>query len=313
MSLFNFQIDKKTCFIKWVESLIDWDISFRLEKYEYFSKIGGSLQKKELRALEQLKTILQKKNNGFLWLWRRYGGEKIKNKKEYAIWENIQSVLRDKFEKTWKNELSGLHLWKNTLTEYDFGKADKTINKIAHFFRVEKIPDNIVVKLVFHWDEKYLNGATIREFDDILLGISHLKKQYLSRAIGTLMHEFIHKIENMSLISNHLTRNSYTKIIMPYKIPTPDRQWRHLFTESIITSMAGFPYDDNYIQKKIFKRSDKTITYNQNINHYRVQIRIVAQRLINITAEYLDKDKVMDKQFCDIVANEWLKLKQKTP
>ena len=79
--------------------------------------------------------------------------------------------------------------------------------------------------------------------------------------------------------------------------------------------MAGNLVSNSYINQKLLNqknisKENYTIEFDfkKNKTKYNTQIKIIASQLVNITTEYLDNNKKIDKEYCDKVALIWLNL-----
>lgn len=323
MIKYNFIVDKETCFVYWVQSLIKWGWYFDKKEFDYYRGLAKPLTNNEKKSLELLKSILQKNGNQFLWLWNRYAEKKIENPEEYRIWKVIRLNLSDKFEAVWAKEKKNLQCWQKILNKYSFRFLAAPYKKIYNFFKA-KTPKNkqtINVKLCFHWDKKFPAAHVQRNFKNlIILNISNTKQIEIKRIINILAHETIHKIEYASPLSPILLKNSYKKIIKPKRIEIEGIKWKHLLTETIITSMASLRFN-SYIDRILIDnpergKPDKIKELNfrrirRNRKNYSFLIKIAASRIEELTTGYLDKNKIIDQNYCDAIASAWLALIKK--
>ena len=341
---YKFKIDKEACFAYWAQSLIKWVWYFNKKEAQYYLDISGSLTHDEQIVLQKLKKILKKEDTGFLWLWERYVGGKIANSNDHLEWENINKILKNKFEKIWQKESLKLLNWQKILQTSSYDKLNEIFLKVNDFFDVNiKTNKTITVKLFFYYNKNSHAGHAKKEFNDlIIINLSNLDTEHFDKVINTLAHETIHLIEYASPISDILLKNSYFKILKPQLFKNSlfnlftnffnlismiltkrfnllfvkeGPKWRHLFIESIISSMAGNLVSNSYINQKLLNqknisKENYTIEFDfkKNKTKYNTQIKIIASQLVNITTEYLDNNKKIDKEYCDKVALIWLNL-----
>lgn len=338
---YEFRIDKEACFAYWAQSLVSWIWYSKKNDYDHYVHAIGSFTMPEENALQKLKKLLQREDTGFLWLWNRYAGNEIANSKELSAWQDVREALKDKFEMAWSEELPKLEAWQKELNAYSFQELNVIFASVAHFFDKDvKTSKNITVKLLIHYDEKGLRGHAKKEFDNyIILALSNLERKYRDMAISTLAHETIHLMEYASPLSNALFNDSCQRILRPalrgdllsfviksvidiFRRLLPSLfwmrgpKWRHLFIEAIITSMAGSSLITAYANQKVFRKP--TMLPNGTLpvfdfrgkdkKNYSAQIRVIASRLVDLTKEYLDNNKKMDKKYSDAVATAWLTL-----
>lgn len=339
MIVYTFAIDKNACFAYWAQSLIQWIWLSKKADYEHYARTVGSFTIVEENALQKLKKLLQRKDTGFLWLWNRYVGNEITNPRELLTWQYVQRALKDRFEMVWNEESPKLQKWQKELNAYSFQELNAVFAEVAHFFNKDAgTSKNIIVRLLINYDEKSLRGHAKREFNNcIILALSSLEKRYRDMAISNLVHETIHLMEHASPLSEALFKDSYQKILKPtlrgnlfssvmksvmdilcrllpnlFWMRGP--KWRHLFIEAVITSMAGSSLITAYVNQRVFHKpsalpegSLQTFDFRgKDKKNYSAQIKIVASRLVDLTKEYLDNDKKMDKTYSDAVANTWL-------
>lgn len=317
MIKYNFIVDKETCFAYWAQSLIQWGWYFEKKEADYYRNLSEPFTDKEKESLELLKSILQKDENQFLWLWNRYVGKKIDNPEEFKDWETIRLTLSNKFEIIWPKEKQGLQRWQKILNKYSFQFLSAPYKKIYKFFKVST-PKNkqiIDVRLCFYWGKEFPTAHVQRNFKDlILLNISNTKpgKIERERVIGILAHETIHKIEYASSLSPVLLKNSYKRIIKPKHIGIKGIKWKHLLTETVIASIASLRFN-TYIGRILVgdskrQESDKIVEFDfkKNREKYGFLIRVVASRIEELTAKYLNNNKTIDQNYCDAIASAWL-------
>ena len=342
MIVYTFTIDKDTCFAYWAQSLIQWIWYSKSKDYEHYARTLGPFTMREKNALKRLKKLLQREDAGFLWLWNRYVGNEITDQKELLIWQHIQDTLKDKFEMVWREELPKLEIWRRDLNVYSFQELNAIFVGVAHFFDENTERNrNIIVKLLINDDEKSLHGHVKREFNNcIVLALSSLERRYRDMAISTLAHETIHLIEYASPLSNALFKDSYQRIhrpalrgnlfssvmksmmeifrrLLPSLLLMRGPKLHHLFIEAIITSMAGSSLIIAYVNQKVFHKPSvlpegalQMVDYRKkDKKNYSTQIKIVASRLVDLTKEYLNNDKKMDKTYSDAVVRAWLDLR----
>lgn len=321
MVKYDFQLDKNVCFAYWAQSLIQWVWYFDSKERDYYAVLYGSLTDAEQNALQELKTFLQQKHTGFLWLWQRYSGAPLQEAEEIALWKRIYDALGAKFEIVWRNEAPKLAAWQKTLQEYSFSDVEKVLAKVERFFAVDAlVPTKVTVKLLFHYDQKFPGGHTKKEFPNlILLNVSNVDIRHLNLVISVLAHEAIHPIVNRSPLAEELQRQAYLKIAkrwdFEYKASFERPSWRHLFFEAVITSIAAPRNDKSYLNQLLFSRpalSDEErparFIHQRNATNVWRQIQAVAEELAPLTQKYLDNELRIDQGYCDAVAAAWLNL-----
>lgn len=338
MISYNFEIDKEACFADFAQSLIRLNAySFARNQFNHYFSIEKPLTNEEKKVLEKFKERLQKRNDGFIWLWdkyvkkeegagffwlwNRYSGVKIENQKDALLWQNIHQVLDERFERIWIEELPKLTVWQQKLQQYSFTYLNNIIfYKIAIFFGVNINSWNkITTKLFFCYDKNFPFGSAKREFKNLfILNISNVSLEHINKVINVLAHETAHLIEYTSPLSEELLKNSYLRIIKPAGLKRKGPPWRHLFVEAVITSIAGSGHSYNYVKHKLFydpnapqENKSTVFDYNKMPNNYAYQIRAAVAQIIDLTIEYLDKEKKIDQEYSDAIARAWQDLRQK--
>ena len=319
MILFRFEIDKETCFVYFVQSLIKWGWYFEEKNKDYFLKITGTLTSEEEKALTKLGKILQKEDNYFFWLWDRYNGAEIKDEKEKEEWKEIKKKLEPRFEQFWSAEKEKLKKWQNSLEKYPFDKFRGELEKISQsFFEIEYSFEEVIVKLIFNGEKDFPMGHVKNEFENLmLLGLSSLdfNEENKKRTINTLFHELIHKIAQKSENFYSIINGSCEKIIAPSNIKLErDHKWKYLMEEALLKTIASRRFN-NYLGRKLTKdelliESDKvkTIDLENNKSNYGYLIRIIAGKVENKVAEYIENDKPFDEKISNYIAREWVSL-----
>lgn len=316
MVRFNFIVDKQACFVYWAQSLIRWGWYFEEKEADFYKKQAEPFSKEEARALERLRVILEKDGNGFLWLWKRYQGETIKNHSEREEWEEIKRKLTGKFEAVWNREHPLLESWQKKLSAFPTKRMEEFLSRVSLFLAVEEKRRNIDVKLCFHWDRALATGHTKKEFPTlIILNLSNVETGNLKNVIAVLVHEAVHILENSSQVEK-LLKTSYARIIEPRRFKLDGPKWKYLFTESLITAIAdrrGFSVAFNFLFGDSEKSDEEGFNVDvvRNKTNYGFQIREVAYRLRRIVARYFDERKEIDEHLCDAVAREWLEIARK--
>lgn len=332
MARYNFKIDKAACFAYWAQALIKWGWRFGEKEREYYLTITGPLTPAENQALEKLKQLLQKeecgfiwplkllfpkKDYGFVWLNDRYTGKPIKNHKDEKIWQEIKTNLKDKFEIIWNQESQKLLKWQKILQTYSYEDLFGALSRVEHFFESDvSILGDISVLLCFYHHNDGAAGHTKKGYkNQIMLNLSNLDSEYIYRAILILAHETAHLIEYASK-KHEILKSSYMEIFKSKRerLQQDGPAWNYLFVESVIASIAtGYGVSNTYMDCVLFPQFQKQPIsqrkpYTGGLDYHEL-IKIAAGNLTDITAEYLDQSKVMDKKYADAVAIEWLRLR----
>jgi hypothetical protein len=321
MIKYDFQIDKEACFAYWAQSLVKWVWYFDVVEAEHYIQKSGVLSAPEKEALESLKNLLQKENNGYLWLWDRYAGKKIVNIEEQTIWNEIGNALAERFEQIWIEELPKLERWQKNLRELNAEKLEMFLTRTANFFGVNANAERCVaVKLLLRHRTDLPSGHVKQEFGDlVVLNISSVGIDRLDPVISTLVHETVHLFEYEYRIQSgrtgfDLLSESYSRIIKPHNLVQSAPSWRHLFVESIVTSMADAFSECHYWhylnladRAALLQKCRLTeFIYKPDEKKYSYQIRAVAARILPTTVAYLDKGDRIDAAYCDFAVQAWL-------
>ncbi len=315
MIQYNFLIDKNTYFAYWVQTLIKWTWLFEKKNSVFYNSLNGEYTEQEKESLDQLKEILQKKENAFLWLWKRYAGEAIEQKEEEQLWESIQNVFSKKFERVWKEELPLIERWQGILADYPQQKMNELYIQVAHFLNYRQITkDNIIDVKLCPNTNPLPGGHAKKEFPHVLLlDISRVDPCYFQNAIMVLAHETIHLFEYEAQTPKELLKQSFHTIIVPRNIRVKGGgpHWHHLFMEAMITSIASKRMQ-GYGAHFLFGSNEHPIKENVDVvlnrENYNFQIRIVAEAMMEMTQEYLEQGKIIDSDYCDAIATEWVRV-----
>jgi hypothetical protein len=300
MFKYKFEINRGGCFAYWAQSSVRWNWYFNQKEVDKWKEITGEFNSEEEKALDNLKKILQKEGNAYLWLWNRYENNLVEDKEEQEDWEEIKSILEDKFEKIWQREKPKLEAWLNQFEQLDLKDKEDDLKKIFNFFGVTDYKEEIKVKLLLGFG-KQAGGATKKEFSNsLILLLSEVDLTDKEVILNVLLHESLHLLEYSST-KDLLFRQSFKKILAPLKIKQSQPSWRHLIVESIISSIVG--REVGYLDKRDLKEVNNVlISKKENRSQfYNQKILLMAQRVEPITEEYLKDNKEMDSVYTDQV------------
>jgi len=321
MFKFNFTIDKEVCFAYWVQAMTPWIWSYNNEHIKYYKSILGSPTEEERAILIELKTFLQDhqeaQDRGYVWLWKRYRGDRITDEEENKFWKRVQTILKNKFEIIWLKEEPLLKAWQEKLKQYSFTEIESTLTNIASLFALPPNQESkiIDVKLLTTWNTTSPSGAVKREFPAlIIIAIANVKQEYIRKVVGNLAHEATHLLEYQSPMFDKLLRDSYEKTIARFrlkinlnpKIKGPS--WKHLIKESIISSIASGYGMDGYLQKTLSCfQANSAIIFSTPTGYY-LRIHKAALKILPLTTNYLSQNKSLDKNYTDQVISIWKEL-----
>ncbi len=310
----KYSINKDTCFAYWVQTLLQWGWASSKADTEYYRSQGAPFSHEEEYALEQLKIVVEKKENSYLWLWERYAGYAIKNSDEKKIWYEVVSIFSPRFEELWKTEFPLLEAWRGELTSTNTEMMLEVFGATSKFLDVREMHGEIEVRLCTGHFPDAPEGHAKKEFPDfVIANISHTLHTHAPRVLGLIAHEILHKIEYQSPIFSDALKQAYENIIKPEGIYT-DWKWKYLMTEAVIHSIASKRYN-TYFGRMIMKDEkmiEGDVLLNLNMEKYGKShgalIRVVAGRIESLTAHYLDEGKKIDQEYCDEVARTWVNL-----
>jgi hypothetical protein len=297
MNLFKFTIHKNANFAYWSQLLLGkWSWYFEKENSGLFTAETGILTETEQKALNELRSILQKEENQYQWLWERYTDLPATDPEEKRIYESIQKALEKKFNALWENDLPLLHNWQSALTEFSFKEIWPVIEKISYFFGIlnDAIHHPINAQLLV--SGTFPTGATKPGFESMLiLHVSRTPLTSINRVIGVLIHEYIHFIKDESARFTVLLRN-----VLPNEAPTGGYAWKYLISETILKSIASHRANTylgallNFSAKE--RKIDTDISHKNPLNAYSYEflIRIAAVKLLPTTKKYLDSNREID-------------------
>lgn len=305
---FNFIIDKEANFIYWAQLLLGkWSWYFEKDNSKIFSEEVGILSKEEQEGLEKLRLILEKKNNQYRWLWQRYRHDQFDDINENDDYLFIENVLKKKFELLWQKEYPLLAQQKEELQQYDYNKLAPVLENIAVFLGA----DENVINSTISTDVKLLisgnfpTGAIKNEFGDlIILNVSRVPKEKISRIVGVLIHEATHLIEKRSQIItdilNEIDINIEVKDGYSYKYLVSETILKSIVSHRANTYMGKFL--DFSAEEKIV---DEDLSYKLPLREYGYGflIRLAANRLLPETTSYIEAGKKLDRPYINKVIN----------
>lgn len=316
MLKYEFNINKEASFVYWAQSLIKWGPYFERGANEYYLRRIGALNQKQEKSLSVLKSFLEKKENGFLWLWGKYTDKKDDFAESTEVLNNLRDSFADTFDLLWAKEEQGLKTWKGVLESQNFQNVSYLMGKVKHFLKSDKNPDDVfTIQLLVHWDRLPSGHANPNFNNLIILNISSVLQDELNRVIGVLAHETIHHFGYSSNFEKGL-KEAYEKIIKPTNLKVADNKWKNLLTETVISSMAGKRFanyfgkflevtDAQKAEDRIENPGLRVEQLNKNSGYL---IRLAAQKILSKTAEYLEARKEIDSAYCAYVSMAWIGL-----
>ena len=327
MIKYKFSIEKEACFAYWVRLMIfclwpqvaiRWEKGTTPKRGQYYFDTFDDFNDKEKILLEEFKNILQNKKGVAQWFWDRYSNKKIIDNREGDVWSNLRKILNEKFDKIWEIEYPRLIEWQKILNDYDFN-LDGVLEKITRFFGVKELNEEISIYLMLSFSSHALHAETKKNENLITLEVSSLDFNNLNKVVSILLHEIIHIIFGYSLKKQALEKSFLSakelskESLAFFNVEGLIRDY--LIEESIVSSIAG--QGVNYINQKFFPENitEKerlffaNLNYKDNKNNYSYQVKAVAHQFGNLTKEYLDNDKEIDKEYCDFVIESWARFR----
>jgi hypothetical protein len=192
------------------------------------------------------------------------------------------------------------------LKKQDLLPINHIIEQAENFFG-SKLKEEIKVQLCLSHHKNHCGGHVKRGYEKlIILNLSRLDHKNICKVFDTLTHETIHLVSHSSNKDN-LLKQAHRNIIKPVGISQKNPGWKHLFIESVITSMAGksFSCFGEYLNNE---EADSGLIpiWGETINQ---QINKVAYELRDITWQYLKEGRKMDQDYADNMAKIWLRFK----
>lgn len=310
--MFKFNIDKEANFVYWAQLMCEkWCWFFDAESYNFFKNISKNFSETEQAALNKFKSIIQKENNQFYWIWQRYGNRPILDEPESKIFLETRRVLADKFDELWDQEFPKLIAWQKQLESYDFKRLDLISNKVINFLGGKNIEGAVTIKLLLGVKTPF--GASRFDFPDLLiLNISNAQESKINSAVGIALHEFFHIINTRNGLVEKLL-SSQAKTVENFELKD-GYQWKYIFTETILRSIAGHR-SNNYLGALLDfteeeRKADSDLSHKKPLGEYGYEfiIRIAASKIFPETKKYLDTHLVIDQKYIECVSKIWLEL-----
>ncbi|MCL4405104.1 MAG: hypothetical protein M1361_01420 [Patescibacteria group bacterium] len=311
---FDFIVDKEACFAYWAQLLVHRKRFWAIDReYEYYRQLAGVLNELEKTAVGRLQLIFDNDKNGS-WLPNRYISSGFRTLEERESWQLIRSALNAKFEEVWQRESPALYSWQSTLSNYSLSEFEPVLNKIANFWGIGSFSRTVRVKLFFYWRNDFTQGYSYRGVKDfIFLGISHMDPRGVVRVLSTLIHEVTHLFENESPLSREAFME-FISVLYGANLEKEEPDWRYLFNESIIKSIAsGGPVED-YVFRSIFGgktklKSPESEPVVRSKETHNSQILWIVPKILDATTAYIDNDKRIDRGYVEEVAAAWIELR----
>ncbi len=313
---YKFTINKEVNFTYWLQASTDWIWYFNPKESEFYQSLTGEFNDQENQELKKFARFLRPpkiysiipdfRKRGYVWLWNRYAEMPIKNYRQEKYWRQVKLIFTPKFDILWSKHHPHLEFWRKKLEKQDFSSVNQIIKRAEIFFG-SKFEEEIKIQLCLSYDKNPCSGHVKRGYKNlIILNISNFDHKNIYKVFDTLTHETIHLVFYDSN-KNDLLNQAYKNIIKPIGISQKNPSWKHLFIESIVTSMAGknFSYFNQYLNNKGVNLSSAPVwgaTTNQ-------QIIKVAYELRDITNRYLEEGREMDQNYADNMAKIWLRFK----
>ncbi|MCF7906982.1 hypothetical protein K9K85_01730 [Patescibacteria group bacterium] len=291
MIKFNIILNKLPNFYFFIQNLSQWHCSCRERHNIFWQEKFGVLTKREKQAIADFKKIHLKYPFGKNYLGRPFFDcknpwavfKKELTKKEFENLQGIFSVLKNKFEIIYKQELPYLEKWQKALNERVNNKnqIQKISQALASVFNLSEPPENEVNVYLLISSPKQSGGGSNIDNKSISIEISRQPLGYIPHIIGTIWHETTHLC-----FQNHY--------FMPLVKETFPRNWKavSLIKEAAISSL--FP-------KGILAGKFLKIKVNKERSlHGGVPTRH-NERLLALTESYLRGKFFFDKKYIEEV------------
>ncbi|MDP3729854.1 MAG: hypothetical protein Q8R26_03895 [bacterium] len=310
---FKYIIDKEANFAYWAQLMLGkWDWYFEKERVELFKKMSGEFSPEEQNALNQFRLILQKEGNQRLWLWQRYAGSEIENNIEREIYFSIRKILDQKFELIWRQEFLLLQQWERLLSSFDIKELETPIQQAMTFLGGSNKVGIFSVKL-FIGSETPTGATQPLVLNLLMLNISHTPANKINKAIGVIIHEFLHLVNNRNGLLKDLMKQAFMQELKTqYDTKLKDGyKWKYLFIETILRSIAS-GRSNTYIGE-FLEYDDATKKIDADLSHkkplieigYAFMIRIAASKMLEETKSYLSLGKIIDLAYIKKVVEIW--------
>ncbi len=313
---FKYIIDKEANFAYWAQLMLGkWDWYFEKERIELFKKMSGEFSPEEQSALNQLRLILQKEGNQRLWLWQRYAGSEIEDNIEQETYSSVRKILNQKFELIWGQEFLLLQQWERLLSSFDIKKLEIPIQQAITFLGGSNKVGIFPVKL-FIGSEMPTGATQLLVLNLLMLNISHTPENKINRAIGTIIHESLHLVDNRTGLLKDLAKQAFVQELKTqYETELKGGyKWKYLFTETILRSIAS--HRSNTYIGEFLEYDDATKKIDADLSHkkplieigYEFMIRIAASKMLEETKGYLSSGRIIDLAYIKKVAKTWTEL-----
>ena len=168
-----------------------------------------------------------------------------------------------------------------------------------------KIKQSIKIVLLINFDEYYPISFVNPCYSDLItLSASNIQNGSVINLIGAMVHEYTHLLNNKSEI--------YNELVVKYE-NNKEENWRtNIFPELIAYSVASGNFIKyGYISKinECFNIRSINFVENKELEKTNKLHKIIdrAIKTSKITGEYLDREKIIDKDYLDYLFNEYNK------
>lgn len=295
------EINQDTAFHYWLQRIASWDVPAPGSDINDFYTEGIKFSKKQLAALEEIKTVLQASPRPYLTLSDLYLNNYLLEESRKII--SLAKLLRESFDDVvWRKTKPHLESAAKVLQATDFSRFDRHIKSIINFLDSDfDMNDELRISLLPNKPGNGMAGHMIKGSRQIQLRPT----ENLNNMVRVIAHEYIHEIENESRITRSLIKRAFKKYIEPNDLEHPPEYfWKMMFIESIVYCFAdqttgGYLYPETHGgprptvegMQEGFHRIVRENRYNTN--------HVLSWAGLNILSDvekYIENDWVIDQR-----------------
>jgi len=307
-------VSKDACFYYWLQAVSNWDAHASCEPaYKYYQDKLGELTTKQTDALSQIAKILLASVRPRKLLAELYSSHPSSEDAHFIV--TLSESFKQIFHNTvWHDSEAILEQWKSDLENYKNEALLDRIQQIKHFLKSDfDIDSTIKVYLLQNPSFMGSAGHAIKDTDFILLHPNCSNNpEKLPNTINSLVHEYIHHIENASAISRDLFKESYLKTIGKADLPGPKGYvWKMVYVETLIYAFTnnfyyGILRPDIY-NKTALLPEDVKDSFDQIVSDNKYDTNnVIAWVALNVQQDvkkYLDDAKTLDSDLVDKISD----------
>ncbi len=313
--IFDFRIDKDTCFYYWVQAVSGWDVyPPESTSYSYYRE-KLTLTPYQQKNLSEIADLIAKHVKPRLLLVELYSGL-LESESAMKI-AGLSTALYSEFEPIWQETEPWLIAWREQLTEADLDSFDSDFRSICIFLKSKPHRNATTVYLLQNPPNAQPAGHAIKAAGFILVHPSGGTGDVALKAtVATLVHEYIHTIEYGSLISRKTFEQSYNEIVKPTQATCPaGYEWPALYAETVVRIFAN-RITGGYFREKIYGKPAPTVQgmedgFNKLYEQGRATVEQVASwvalHVLDDTIRYLKLNKQLDRKLVDNISQLFTK------